>query len=169
MVGKTCIITKEQYTEIKSLNFKYLYGGIPDDISNNIEYFRLIKEYYELLWELINEVGYLESPISNRKIWLNNIENPNPPKVLNYYIQLIEFETNVDIINRLHIYLNNSDIKLILYTYDSFLFDCPDFMGNEKIINDIKEIRQIIENDIFMSNTNIGYTYNDMRIVGDKK
>ena len=47
----------------------------------------------------------------------------NPSKLFNYYLQSMETEYNMAMINEVNALLGPYDTKLILYTYDSLLFD----------------------------------------------
>ena len=47
----------------------------------------------------------------------------NPQKLFNYVLQNLETATNVCILIELHKLLRGKNTKLVLYTYDSFLFD----------------------------------------------
>lgn len=115
--------TKEQISESKELTFKQLYGGISSKYKN-IEYFNKVNNFTELLWESFERDGYIQSLISKRVLHKNNIEDVNPTKLLNYFIQLHETEQNVLLLSHLFKTLDE-EIKPILYTYDSVLFDLP--------------------------------------------
>ena len=62
----------------------------------------------------------------------------NRNKLFNYMIQLLETENNMKVLNDLVPYLKDKKSKLILYSYDSFLFDfkIEDGLG---FLTDIKE------------------------------
>lgn len=158
--GKT-ELTSEEYNESKDLNFKYLYGGIPKEIREVIPYFARVQDFTYVLWNEMEKNGFYKSPLTGRKIMLEHIENPNPMKVLNYFIQLMETETNMVIIDRLQKYLQGKNTKLVLYTYDSFLFDYSKEDG-KKCIFGIKKIL-----DIFPTNVYFGYNYQDLIDVTD--
>jgi hypothetical protein len=84
---------------------------------------------------LIN--GYLETK-AGKRIPFQKIDNHNPQKVFNYYLQALETETNAFVIRKINRFLEKRKTKLVLYTYDSFLFDVCE---NEKsVLNDIKMI-----------------------------
>lgn len=115
--------TKEQIQESKDLTFKQFYGGINNKYKS-IEYFNRIQNFTDLLWESFEKEGYVQSLISKRVLHKQNLEDINPTKLLNYYIQLHETEQNVVMLNKLFKELPQT-IKPILYTYDSILFDLP--------------------------------------------
>lgn len=130
-------LTEEQYKDTKTLNFQFLYGGIPDDIINNIDYFKLVNIYLQQLYKEYLNNGYIVSPISNRKI--DNVENHNSNKVLNYLLQMLETEITTSNINRVIDKIGNRKIHPILYVYDSILFDI-----HKSELNNIDEIKNIL-------------------------
>jgi hypothetical protein len=130
------------YEESKSISFQLLYGGIPDEFLQ-IEFYRLVKEYIDTLWEETNRLGYLKT--LKRRIPLSWIEQPNPQKVFNYLIQAVETEVNVEKLQRIMGAIKDTDIRLTLYVYDSFLFDVP--LEVDKGM--IKELKEIVEGGRF--------------------
>lgn len=115
--------TDKEISEAKELTFKQLYGGIAPKYKN-IEYFSKINNFTAILWESFEKDGYVQSLISKRVLHKQNIEDVNPTKLLNYYIQLHETEQNVIFLSSLFNSLPD-EVKPILYTYDSVLFDLP--------------------------------------------
>jgi hypothetical protein len=47
----------------------------------------------------------------------------NPQKLFNYLIQNLETANNVALLKDILYIINNRETKIILYTYDAFLFD----------------------------------------------
>lgn len=158
--GKT-ELTSEEYDESKTKNFRYLYGGIPRYERENIPYFAAVHEFTFVMWRQIKRVGYYESPLTGRRIRLKHIDNPTPMKVLNYFIQLLETETNIILIDKIQKYLKDYKTKLILYTYDSFLFDHSKEDGKECILG----IKKIL--DVFPTKAYFGYDYHDLVEITD--
>jgi len=98
---------------IKQEVFHQIYGGI------NPKYFShpLFKKIHEFT-ETLNPQDYKSVLFSK----------PMPPvenrvKSLNYLLQNLETEMNSFILCEVNRFLENFETKLILYTYDSFLFD----------------------------------------------
>lgn len=149
-------LSDEEYEQSKILNFKYLYGGIPKDVKEVIPYFDKVQSFMFDMWSKIKKDGYYLSPLTKRKIMLNHIEDPTPTKVLNYFIQLMETETNMVIIDRLQKYLKKFKTKLILYTYDSFLFDYSKDDGKNCILG----IKNIL--DVFPTKVYFGTNYQNL-------
>lgn len=151
-------LTDEEYNETKKKNFKYLYGGIPKEIRDKIPFFASVQTFVFSMWREIKAKGYYTSPLTKRKIVLSAISNPNATKVFNYFIQLIETETNLIIIQRLENYLKDKKTKLILYTYDSFLFDI-DKSDRKDVIENITKILNVFPMKIY-----VGNNYDDMEL-----
>jgi len=110
------------YNKAKELTFKQLYGGVFDQYKN-LEFFREIQVYTDNLWANYQEHGWIEAPISGYQFREWELENMNPQKLFNYVLQNMETSLNVEILYRIFKLLKNKNTKLVLYTYDSFLFD----------------------------------------------
>ena len=110
------------YAKAKELTFKQLYGGVFKQYEH-LEYFKKIKVYIDELWNNFTENGWIESPTSGYVFHDDELENMNPQKLFNYVLQNLETATNVRILIELHKLLRGKNTKLVLYTYDSFLFD----------------------------------------------
>lgn len=152
-------LTEKEYEESKAITFRYLYGNAPDNIRDEIPFFKEVYSFSEKLWKKINENGFIKSPISERQIFLNKIIKPKPSKIFNYFIQLIEFETTSIILNNIYKKLEGLKTKLVLYTYDSFLFDYSKDDGLELT----KGIHNIIENNIFTTKIFTGKNYHELK------
>ena len=155
-------LTDEEYAESKDISWKFLYGKIPDDIAEAIPYFGAVKKYVDKLWDEINTIGYIESPISGRRIYYYKIDNINPTKLFNYQIQLLETEQNCLTLVKIQEFLEEYETKLVLYTYDSFLFDIN--------MNDGKDFFKTLQSVIecagrFPTKTYIGKNYDELKHV----
>jgi hypothetical protein len=111
------------YDEGKGITFQLLYGGIPDDFLS-IPFFYKTNEFIKTLWETTLKNGFIQTP--NRRIPLEWIETPNPQKIFNYLLQSVETERNIQVISKVLDFIEDTDVKLVLYTYDSFLLDFID-------------------------------------------
>lgn len=152
-------LTDDEYEESKKISFQFLYGRIPDDIANAIPYFDKVREFVGVLWDEIQEKGYITSPVSNRKIFKSNIIPINPEKMFNYFIQLLETETNCLVLEQIHEYIANYKTKLVLYTYDSFLFDIVLSDGKEFF----RKLKDIIEQGgKYPTKSYIGHNYDEL-------
>jgi hypothetical protein len=116
--------------EAKILTLQQLYGGVLPQYEK-LEFFKKVRIYVDDLWDTFQYQGYIECPISGFKFYKNKLENMNPQKLLNYVIQNLETANNVNLMWEFFKILKGKNTKLVLYTYDSFLFD---FDLNEKDI-----------------------------------
>ena len=125
------------YQKAKELTFKQLYGGVFDQYKD-LEFFKKVQVYTDELWEAYQENGWIESPISGHQFIEENLEDMKPQKLLNYVLQNLETAMNVCILWDIFKILKGRKTKLVLYTYDSFLFD---FSKDEKeLYNNIIDI-----------------------------
>ena len=81
----------------------------------------------------------------------------NPQKLLNYVLQNIETSQNVLIMWDIFKILKGKNTKLVLYVFDSFLFDVDE---NEKEI--LKEIAKIFENKQLQIKIKKGTNYHNI-------
>ena len=130
------VLSDEDYLNSKKLTFQQLYGGI--DVENlEISFFKKTDEFIREMYKRFLINGYLETKVGKR-IPFQKIDNHNPQKVFNYYLQALETETNVMVIKKINQLLEGKKTKLVLYTYDSFLFDLD--TEEEWVIDEIKTI-----------------------------
>ncbi len=130
-------LTPEEYKLSKQKTFKILYT---DEIKKytNIEFFSKVKEYKDDLWDFYKRNGYINAATKLTEI-------SYVTQILPYVLQNYETFHNVSMILKLNKLLKDKKTKLILYTYDSFLFDFSEHDG----INLIEDIRNILEEDGF--------------------
>ena len=110
------------YEDSKKMTFRYLYGGVPDDVAEKHEFFSKVKKYYNKLWNRFKIDKVLQTNIYRRRINMD-IKDLYPSKLFNYMIQSLETERNILILKRVLEETKNFESRLILYHYDSFLFD----------------------------------------------
>lgn len=123
--------------QAKELMFRQLYGGIMDEYKD-WEFFKKIQTYVDKLWNQWKINGYIECPISKHRFYEKRIKNINPQKLFNYVLQNMETSNNVNIIWDIIKILKDKNTKLVLYTYDAFLFDVDD--SEMDIIEEIKQV-----------------------------
>ena len=153
------------YNEAKSLSFKYLYGYIPDEIKNNNEYFNQVSTYINTLWREYKSNDFIVSDIYNKKIYKKNLTDMNANKLFNYTIQLMETENNMKALSKLIPKIQDYKSKLILYSYDSFLFD----FNMEDGLEYLKEVKDILEQDMkFPLKVSWGLNYHEMKDITEK-
>ena len=152
------------YDEAKALSFKYLYGGITDEVSDN-PFFSKVNDYIKLLWQDYKTNNFVQSYIYNRKIYRKNLQDMNPNKLFNYMIQLMETENNIKILNELQPKLQQYNSKLVLYNYDSFLFDFDTKDG----LDFLNIVKQTIESGgKYPVKIGKGVNYHDMQDITEK-
>ena len=89
-------------------------------------------------WEAFNNSGEVIVPVSGYCFEKSKLENMNPQKLFNYMLQNIESALNTKILMDIHKLLRGKKTQIVLYTYDSFLFD----IANDE--ENIKEERSIV-------------------------
>ena len=142
------------YKKAKELTFKQLYGGVFDQYKD-LEFFKKVQVYTDELWAHFQNEGYIECPISKHIFFRDELEDMKPQKLLNYLLQNLETSYNVCILWEILKLLKNAKTKLVLYTYDSFLFDFD--KGEKELYSKIEEIFKSYKLQI---KVNYGDTYN---------
>ena len=129
-------LTPEEYQEAKKITFRQMYNGVEEGF-RNIEFFEDVAIAVDAMWATYKNNGFLELP-NRRRI---TIENPNPQKLFNYYIQCLETVNNVKKLDKLKKYLKDKKSKVLLVVYDSILIDysASDGKGTLSHIKDILE------------------------------
>ncbi len=123
--------------EAKELTFKQLYGGVWKEYQYK-PFFKDIVSYTDSLWDDYQHSGMINCV--NRTFRRSELEGMTQAKLLNYVVQSYETSTNVQILTTILDYLKYKKTKLVLYTYDAFLFDLD---NTEKYI--IQELINIIK------------------------
>ena len=126
-----------EYKKAKELTFKQLYGGVFDQYKD-LEFFKKVQVYTDNLWEEFKEKGWIECPISKHRFVKEKMNEMKPQKLLNYLLQNLETAMNVHILWDIIKLLRNKKTKIVLYTYDSFLFDVD--KEEEDVLGEIKEL-----------------------------
>ena len=147
-------LTPEEYQEAKRINFKILYGGIPKEFKN-IEFFRLIGEFIGKLWYEWKSKSYVTTYLYKRRMTKERLGEMNPQKLFNYYIQAYETEHNIKVIKRFKEVLDDKQTKVVLCTYDSFLFDF-------NISDGLETLQQIKSSMDIPSKVSVGANYGTM-------
>lgn len=109
-------------SEVKQIIFQNLYGGIRTELLH-IPYFKEIQILTDLLYETVRKNKCLFTHSYHIQFNEDRFDPINPAKVLNYYIQSYETERNIKKILDIKDILKGKLTKLILYTYDAFVFD----------------------------------------------
>ena len=145
------------YQEAKEITFKQLYGGVFKEYEH-LEFFQQVKQFVTINWEVFNNSGKVIIPISGYCFEKDKLENMNPQKLFNYMLQNIETAINTKILMDIHKLLRGKKTKIVLYTYDSFLFE----LGEDE--EDIEiEINEIFKKYKLTTKTKKGYDYDFTR------
>jgi len=147
-------LTEQEYQEAKQINFKILYGGIPEEFKN-IEFFSLISKFIGKLWHEWKSKNSVTTYLYKRRMTKERLGEMNPQKLFNYYIQAYETEYNIQVIKRFKKVLNDKQTKVVLCTYDSFLFDFDISDG----LDTLKELKNSMK---IQSKVSIGANYGTM-------
>jgi hypothetical protein len=116
--------------EAKEVTFQQIYGGIRNNYKH-LEFFNKTQILIDNIFEEFNNSGKVITPISSYCFEKSKFPDITPQKLFNYYLQNLETSNNVLLLEKIFKILKGKNTKLILYTYDSFLFD---FDKNEKDI-----------------------------------
>lgn len=113
-------VSREDYDRSKKLSFKLLYSGI-DKSYLGFEFFSKADELIRGLWDRYREVGYVECPISKRRV--SNVVKPTANKVFAYWMQCLETSTNIGVLRDILELLKGKKSHLVFYQFDSILLD----------------------------------------------
>jgi hypothetical protein len=144
-------LTQEQYKESKSITFKQLYGGI-EDAYKEIDFFKMLNEFIEKQWKLFNSQSAVILPTGGI---LRKQTGMSKLKLFNYIVQNLETKENIDKILEITEFLKDKKSKLILITYDSFLFDFDKTDGNPTL----KKLKSILEKNNMVVKHKYGKNY----------
>ena len=142
------------YKKAKELTFKQLYGGVFKEYKG-LEFFQKIEKYVGDNWNKFQSDGFIECPISGYLYKKENLDNMNPQKLFNYVLQNLETSMNVLVLWDMFRILRGYKTKLVLYTYDSFLFDWDE---NETEV--LEKVRDIFKKYKLNIKEIEGYDYN---------
>ena len=153
------------YQESKNRSFQYLYGHIPIEVVQINPFFGAVHDYINKIWSEYKQGNFITSNIYSKKIYRKNLSEMSRNKLFNYLIQLMETENNMKMLSNLIPFLESYKSKLILYSYDSFLFD----FNLDDGVDFLNKIKKIIEsNGLFPTKTSKGTNYHEMEDITEK-
>ena len=153
------------YETSKSTSFQYLYGRIPQQVIDTNPFFSRVNNYITKIWGEFKREDFIKSNIYNKRIYKKNLSAMNRNKLFNYMIQLLETENNMKVMSELIPFLKDKQSKLILYSYDSFLFDFKLTDG----LDFLKGVKEILEqNGVFPTKSSRGLNYHEMEDITEK-
>ena len=135
----------------KTVMFENLYGGIRKEHINH-PYFEHVQTFIDDMWVIYQYGKSYETPL--RIFNINEVNNST--KMFNYIIQGLETYTNVNILSDIIEYLQDKKTKIILYTYDAFLFDFSKEDGTETL-------HKLVELMKYPVSVKVGKNYNDFK------
>jgi hypothetical protein len=150
-------LTAEQREESKAITFRLLYGGIDREFLT-IPFFNKVNDFIYSLWAKWKQRGCVETPILQRKLCKDVLDNMTANKLFNYYLQAMETEVSVKKLQQLLELLTPYQSKLILYTYDSILLDV-DYTEAKQLLPAIKNT---LEQGNFPIKSKVGDIYDKM-------
>jgi hypothetical protein len=129
---------KVDYKQSKEISFGMLYGKIKEEYKE-LDFWRLADEYIQNLWKEFHNKGFIECKISKYRFEKDKLDNMySPQKLFNYVLQNFESSLNTVMMYDMLKILENKKTKLVLYCYDSFLYDiCEDEIDVMKEIEDV--------------------------------
>lgn len=143
------------YDESKGITFRQLYGGVQPQYLH-IPLFKKVSHQIDLLWMEFSRKGSIQTPMG-RTLSKNNLLDMNSNKLFNYLLQATETELNMVILSKLVGFLKDKKSKIVLYTYDSYLFDIhPDE------IDVLKDLKILIEGNSFPTKVEWGDRYSNL-------
>lgn len=156
----TAELTTEQYEQSKQITFRLLYGGIDSEFLT-IPFFQQVNALVYKLWAQWKSKGYIETPVLKRIISRDSVQNMTANKLFNYFLQATETEVSVQKLRQVQAALHNRETKMILYTYDSILFDVP--ISEAKDI--LPYIKNILQQGNFPVKVSAGNIYSKMNTI----
>jgi hypothetical protein len=146
------ILEVQDISKVKETTFQNLYGGIRYELQNK-PFFKNVHMFTEELWDTLQYGGSITTPSGNI-FRSKDIENPNPQKVLNYFIQNFETSQNVEQLWNIFEDFKHLKSRIVLYTYDSILIDT--------VKDEIPQIKEIINKLTYPTKVKIGTNYNEL-------
>jgi hypothetical protein len=119
--------------DAKELTFKQLYGGVWSEYQYK-PFFKDVNMFIDDMWNTYQYGKYYET---ENRIFIPD-DDMTQAKLFNYIVQSKETSTNVELLEKVLDYLKGKKTKIVLYTYDAFLFDYSKEDGD--ILQDIVNI-----------------------------
>ena len=153
-------LTEEQRAESKQITFRLLYGGIDSEFLS-IPFFRQVNTFIYDLWAKWKSKHYVETPVLKRRLTADTLKAMTANKLFNYYLQALETEVSVQKLQQVQNILKTHQTRMILYTYDSILFDV-EFSEAKNIL---PQIKTALEQGSFPVKCKVGNIYDKMNTI----
>jgi hypothetical protein len=153
-------LTDEQRDESKSITFRLLYGGIDREFLS-IPFFAQVNDFVYKIWNKWKKTGCVETPILKRNICREGLQNMTANKLFNYYLQAVETEVSVRKLQQVQEMLQSYTSCMILYTYDSVLFD----VNYQEARELLPQIKAVLEQGNFPVKVKVGDIYDKIKTI----
>jgi len=137
-----------------------LYGGIDSEFLT-IPFFAKVNDFIYKLWGTWKSKQYIETPIIKRRLTADTLQNMTANKLFNYYLQAVETEVSVQKLQQVQEVLTEYQSCMVLYTYDSVMFDIV--YSEAKIL--IPLIKNTLEQGNFPVKIKTGNIYDKMKTI----
>lgn len=144
-------VTEEDYKLSKTITFQQLYGGIEDQYKH-IPFLENLDLYIDKEWKKYKSQRSYVLP-TGRVIRESSTMRKN--KLFNYILQNLETKNNVEKILSIQELLKDKKTKLVLITYDAFLFDFSVNDGKDTLV----DIKRTLEKNGFKTKHKYGKDY----------
>jgi DNA polymerase I-like protein with 3'-5' exonuclease and polymerase domains len=156
----TDTLTEDQRNESKQITFRLLYGGIDSEFLS-IPFFEKVNAFVYDLWAKWKTKGRIETPVLKRPITKDMVKNMTANKLFNYLLQAVETEVSVQKLQQVQRMLTAYETVMILYTYDSVMFDVPVTEAKELL----PKIKHILEQGNFPTKMKVGNIYDKLNTI----
>jgi hypothetical protein len=153
-------LSDTQREESKAITFRLLYGGIDREFLS-IPFFERVNAFVYELWAKWKSKRYIETPIFKRRLNADTLQSMTANKLFNYYLQAVETEVSVQKLRQVQSILTAYQSRIILYTYDSVLFDIE--YTEAKIL--LPKIKNVFEQGNFPVKTKVGDIYDKLKTI----
>lgn len=144
-------VTEEDYRIAKTITFQQLYGGVEEKYKH-IPFFQGLEDYIQKEWKKYKAQHSYVLPTGRI---VRESSTMNKTKLFNYVLQNLETKNNVEKILKVKELLANKKTKLVLITYDAFLFDFSVEDGKHTLV----EIKNLLEENGFKTKHKYGKDY----------
>ena len=150
-------LSDEEYEQSKQITFRLLYGYIDDEFLT-IPFFKQVNDFISNLWNTWKSKGFITTQLDKRVISKEQFPEMTKYKLFNYFLQSLETEVGVRKLAELNNIMQDYNSCIILYTYDSVLFDITLSEAKELI----PKIREVLTKGNLPVKCKIGDIYSKM-------
>ena len=150
-----------------ALTTKHIQSTYPEAkiyiITADLDYLQLVNEntFIYDLWAKWKSKHYVETPVLKRRLTADALKTMTANKLFNYYLQALETEVSVQKLQQVQDILKSHQTCIILYTYDSILFDV-EFSEAKDIL---PQLKNMLEQGNFPVKCKVGNIYDKMKTI----